>query len=157
MVSASCKDCPGAEQMRTYAQCDVVPESQDLVLQQADGISLLLPADASGPYYESDDFLRGRPAWEGKRWRAHVVLGSANILEYAENGSFCSINDDTFLRGVFIGRWISRHGAFGVVSPVAHPGRFAIVSVTLEPGGLDQAVALAIIKSAMPTTLKPDG
>lgn len=114
-------------------------------------ISLLLPADATGPFYESDDFYATRPKWSGHNWKAHVVINGANLVEFAEDSRLCNVSDAAIERNVFVGRWIDTDGVFSVLArqgKTAETDRHVILSVSIEAGGLSEAEALQIVASA---------
>lgn len=113
-------------------------------------IDLLLPADAARYAFESDDVFDKRPKWSGENWSAHVVVGGADLVEFTESTRLCNLSDDNVERNVFIGEWIGRYGAYGVLSRrgADKPDLHVIVDVSIEPHGLSEAQALRIIASA---------
>jgi hypothetical protein len=121
-------------------------------------ISLSLPEDAERYAFESDDVSDARPKWSGRNWATHVVIGGANLVEFTDSARLCNLSDERIERNLFIGNWIGRYGVFAILSKrgAGELDRHVIVGVRLQPDGLDEAQAMAIITSAEVQWGEPD-
>jgi len=119
-----------------------------LVSARAEGVTLALPSSARGPRYDSDDYLRSRPTWEGADWYVHLVYGNGGLTRYMEGAHCCTLNDAEMRRKVCVGSYI-RYGAMADISRTETPKKVSSMQVTIGPDGLTEAEALSVIGSAV--------
>ena len=116
----------------------------------AKGVRLSLPHGAVGPAYEFDDVYHSRPTWSGPKWHVHFVFGTGGLLEFAGKGKYCSLDDDEIKRRVYVGKYIF-YGVLADVWRINSPDKVTSVLISLEPNGLSEAAAFAIVKSSVPS------
>lgn len=124
--------------------------SSSFVSIESEGVKLALPANAKGPLYDSDDYYRARPTWEGEKWHVHFVYGNGGLTEFMQGAKCLSLDDEVMHRRVCIGDYMY-YGAMADISRVASPEKVSSMHVTIEPNGLTEAQALEIIRSATTT------
>jgi hypothetical protein len=116
------------------------------VATEAEGVKLTLPKGAKGPLYDSDDYHHARPTWESPGWHVHFVYGNGGLTQFMEGARCLSLDDKVMRRRVCIGNYMY-YGAMADISRVATPEQVSSMQVTIEPNGLTEAQALAIVRS----------
>ena len=155
VVLASC----GVAVTRTansFQSCSQLSTSSLLAVHQGQGVRLILPPDAKGPIYEFDDPGMNRPTWYGPKWKVHFVFGTDQLPQGMRGGFYCSLDDASTRRLAFVRHSNGRGSAnrYGVVADIWHersPDRVTSISISLEPGGLSEEMALSIVASASTT------
>lgn len=147
---ASCGESGAVRDTANLAPCTFSKANELPVHGKARGVGLDLPADAKGPFYDSDDWYLSRPTWTGTRWHVHFVYDNGGLTEYMKGSRCCSLNDNEMHRNVCLGKYIY-YGAMADISRVASPEKVSSAQVTIEPNGITENQALSIIASMVTT------
>lgn len=79
-----------------------------------------------------------------------MVYWNDGLTEFMKGARCCSLDDKEMHRKVCVGNYI-RYGAMADVSRLDSPDKVSSVDVSIEPNGITEADALAIISSTVVT------
>ena len=131
--------------------CSVGPADHPLVAVEAEKVRLSLPEGATRPTYDSDDWNHSWPMWHGSNWRVDFVFGNGGLTEFVKDARCCELDDSEMRRKVCIGHYNMRYSVMADISRIGSTHKSSSARVSIEPNGLTEADALAIIASMMTT------